>query len=79
MNYAQLNLDALKNEIDRFEALVEMKAYIICNKETAQSILSSENVPLFDIDNEYIGDINRWRGNKILIDNDLSFGEIYVR
>lgn len=64
----------LDYNIDVFKAMNNVKAYLIMNQSTADSIASHFNMPCMPSNR-----VNMYKGNKIFIDNDLAFGEVEIR
>lgn len=69
-----VNISNLNYNIECYEDVHNVEAYLIMNHDTAESLAAQFNtiIPMK-------GKIAMYNGNKILIDDDLKYGEVDIR
>ena len=73
-----MNVDKLTNELERFCVTHEYNPYIIMSQETADAI-GCQICSDYYFDYAKFAYVSYFRGYKILIDNELKFGEVDIR
>lgn len=68
------DMENLDYNINKYEIINNIRAYLIMNQDTADSFASQSNIPYASKNQIYM-----YKGNKILIDNDLKLGEVEIR
>ena len=69
----KFNTNNLDYNVECYQIINNVKAYLIMSQDTADALAGEYNTFVAR------GQICRYKGNKILIDNDLKFGEVEIR
>lgn len=82
INICKKELDKRKliEEIQKYETKNNEKAELLMNIETAETLENSDlNFEGYKDTRNYDGIFGKYEANEILIDNNLSFGEVEIR
>lgn len=68
------NIEKLDHNISRYKAINNTLVCLTMNQDTADSLAAQFNAPYAPRNQ-----INMYKGNRVLIDNDLKYGEIEIK
>lgn len=68
------NIEKLDHNISRYKAINNTLVCLTMNQDTADSLAAQFNVPYTPRNRT-----NMYKGNRVLIDNDLKYGEIEIK
>lgn len=75
-----IDVDKLHSEIGRYLSSNENKPYIFMNFDTIETIAHETILKIVPSTRaKYNGYVALVEGNKVFVDNDLSFGEVEIR
>jgi hypothetical protein len=74
-----INTDILNDKIYEFENIYNVTPYIICNKDTQESIAHAVGFKPSAKEPQGYGLIAAYSGHKVLTDNSLPFGVVDIR
>ena len=79
VNIGIINTNMLNEKLYEFEKIYNMKPYIICNKDTQESIALAVGFKPSDEKLKEQCLIATYSGHKVLTDNTLPFGTVEIR